>query len=308
VIRHSLPTPFQDEVQTLRKQLDDALDDVRRTEFKAPPFASLTHYTKFEGLDGILRTKKIWATQALGHSTDKKELRHADLAICTIANDLARDGLYTEQERAWLWSVSSHWGRNSLARNAKDQLFIACFSPVTNNAAAWQKYADYGKGYALEFEIVEETLTLRDLGLGYFLVEYSESEVKRRLRSMFVETLRVGSEYALRDPRFQLKQVRSLVGRALWLVAATTAAITKSVADIDDNELRMIALRSGAGYPVKDGPRRVEIPLRARGNQPRLKAIHIGPNAPPDAAATVDRLLVQHGYPEELRNCVARVT
>jgi hypothetical protein len=299
------PMGIGSEVAEVRRALDEALDRVRAEVLKPPSLSTVCHYTTEAGLRGVLSSKKIWATQALGHSTDKRELKHADGAICKVATALSHCREHTREEREWLADLAKRWRINSLTKTANNQLFIACFCPSNDNPKTWNDYADGGKGYALEFEIVPDTPTTPDLGLGWFEVGYTAHETERRLETMFRKSIEVGNVYRRCNPIAAQEHPRWVVKRSFWLVAATTAAITKTSIDRADHELRMLALRTGNAFPVFEGPRRVEIPLRAHGAQPQLRAVHVGPRAPKEAEALVDSLLVQNDYPEDLR---ARVT
>lgn len=179
----------------------------------------------------------------------------------------------------------------------KGGLFIACFCPFHDNVKTWNSFARGGSGYALEFELLDESLDTPGLGLGLFEVEYSTNKTRSRLAASFRETLSVRAQFEACNPMASVSTVSSLVEQAFWLAAATTAARTKSLEHSADMEWRLVALRTGNRSTVIDGPpRHVCIPLRAKKARPGISAVHIGREAPMSAERDVADLLHTWGY------------
>jgi hypothetical protein len=112
----------------------------------------LWHYTSIVGLEGILKSGKIWATEA-HFTTDPSEFIHArdvalgflqELAPTTeegaVARQLATDRI-TAEFKAGLLSPSGV------------EVFVTSFSSAENLKSQWSDYADHSQGVSIAFDL-----------------------------------------------------------------------------------------------------------------------------------------------------------
>ncbi|MEI8633036.1 DUF2971 domain-containing protein [Vibrio sp. PP-XX7] len=112
--------------------------------FSQTPHATLYHYTTFNGLLGITRSKLLWASD-VRYMNDAAELHH------TL--DLLREAIQARiiqgDEKATLLEHFSHWIADRL--NQGHMLFAASFRANGNLLSQWRGYSTIGKGVSLGF-------------------------------------------------------------------------------------------------------------------------------------------------------------
>lgn len=105
----------------------------------------LYHYTNVNALNGIIVKKKLWLG-SLRHMNDtSEELYFMDLlkkAVIVSKSDVTA----TQRERI-----------DSMFEKAKQELSespacVSCFSKRKDDAAQWERYADQGAGFCIEFD------------------------------------------------------------------------------------------------------------------------------------------------------------
>jgi hypothetical protein len=100
---------------------------------------NLHHYTSKEGLKGIIRDKKIWATNML-YLNDYSELRlPIDRAFCVI--NRLQGGLVSEEDKKFLDEIgtvfdSVKWRNANLYAN----IYVCSFSTAKNDLYQWMGY------------------------------------------------------------------------------------------------------------------------------------------------------------------------
>ena len=284
--RASAPQPGTPEA------LDAACDAIANRAFAPELPSTLWHYTTREGLEGILSTRKLWATDYRAQKTDELEFRHADEAILRLAEGLAADetlsAWHRDRIQVWIGRL-----RNDPWRNAADRLFITCFCDAGDSAHMWSTFANEGTGFAFELVLLRESFVERNYGLMITQVDYDEESVTRRLRDIVLKILDTSRAYHVKDRR----EADRITERQLWWVGTKAAVQCKGAKYAPDREWRRVATpRTPALILSSAGPRRLEIPLRNGGRVPRVRTIRIGELAPVDAEAQLAEFLAKHGY------------
>jgi hypothetical protein len=140
------------QVQALQsqRQLDPA--DAVEQFFNTPIPEALWHYTTLSGLEGILRSGKMWATEAR-HTTDAREFVHVhDLAISYLNNLELKTDAERHAKQACLQFVEEEFGEGALSQKAME-VFVASFSSAENLKSQWNEYSDKGSGVSIAFNL-----------------------------------------------------------------------------------------------------------------------------------------------------------
>lgn len=130
------------ELTTLRNQLDV---EWRHRE-PAPPDV-LYHYTSPAGAVGIVKSGKLWATEAL-HLNDESELTHASSILRSILEKRQRAACSAEERL--LFSRELHSVDITQANVLR--FFVASLTEANDSLSQWQAYAAGGCGIALGFD------------------------------------------------------------------------------------------------------------------------------------------------------------
>ncbi len=122
---------------------------------KSPkPPTELSHYTTLSGLEGIIRFKSLWASNA-SFLNDKAELTHAldasKKAIKLLSSEKAL--------RAWEPAIEAAF--DELKRGLQAQSYVACFCSDDDNLSQWRGYGGSVQGVCLTFEQSALTKRLR---------------------------------------------------------------------------------------------------------------------------------------------------
>lgn len=272
--------------------LDTLCDRIANHAFAPELPPTLWHYTTREGLEGILSTRKLWATDYRAQKTDELEFRHADDAILQLAESLGSDQTLSTWHRArinvWIGRL-----RNDPWRDAADRLFITSFCDAGDSPHMWNTFGNGGTGFAFELALLRESFGNPNYGLLITQVDYDEASVIRRLRDIVLKILDTSRAYRVKDRR----EADRITERQLWWVGTKAAVQCKGATFAADHEWRRVSTPRSPRLIVSGaGPRRLEIPLRNGGRIPRILTIRIGESAPVDAEAHVTEFLSKHGY------------
>lgn len=217
------------------KDLDTLCDNIGNEVFapRIPPM--LWHYTpKWEGLAGILRSRKLWATDYRHQRTDEFEFRHADKAILQLAEELAADdslsAWHHARVEAWLQRL-----RTDPWANAAERLFITSFCERGDNADVWREFAAAHSGFAIEFELLcDEEVEGLDFGLIVMQVDYDEAAVTSRLRHLVLKILETSQRY----PAENRDAADRVTERQLWFLGRSNTRVRSTP-----------RIASGEGWP-----------------------------------------------------------
>jgi hypothetical protein len=102
-----------------------ALDDELMPPRPALP-ESLFHYTDAAGLQGILKSRQIWATDCR-YLNDREEMQVGRRHFCQVARDFAPDR--SEQQRRFIELVISEYERAPIASR-----LVPCIAPFRRQA------------------------------------------------------------------------------------------------------------------------------------------------------------------------------
>lgn len=102
-------------------------------------------YTNGAGLEGMIRSGKIWAT-ATEYLNDSQELRNGLEYTLKICEDIRCKKSISERFRAFIDRLS----RRSEVRGA---YFVACFTQNGDQLSQWRGYGDGGNGYSVGFSL-----------------------------------------------------------------------------------------------------------------------------------------------------------
>ncbi len=141
----TIPTDMHAAIEACYERCEARVDEyAKRLVTKSPP-ETIYHYTNLDGLQGVLKSGKLWLTDIFGQN-DTSELRYGVRHAC--------DCLDVEAPRI-------HPVGTMLARQFRDlcetglpsvaRYFVGCFSLAKNDLDQWRKYADNARGFSLGF-------------------------------------------------------------------------------------------------------------------------------------------------------------
>lgn len=191
------------QTQALQSQRQvDPTDPVERF-FNAPIPEDLWHYTTLSGLEGILRSGRIWATEAR-HTTDEREFVHAqDLAIGYLKNLEPKTDAEKRAKRDGLEIVEAEFRTGTLSKKATE-VFIASFSSAENLKSQWTEYADKGKGVSIAFDL-RHIRPPKPLQVAVTLAPciYEQHEAERLMKAAFGHFFRAAVELSEKSANVQ---------------------------------------------------------------------------------------------------------
>lgn len=114
----------------------------------------LYHYTNINALNGIIVNKKLWLGN-LRHMNDaKEELYFMDLLKKAV---IATKSDTTDEQRERIESIFEKVEQEITESPA----FVSCFSKRKDDAAQWERYADKGAGFCIEFDTQKLEMFIR---------------------------------------------------------------------------------------------------------------------------------------------------
>ena len=120
-------------------------------EYRRPP-TKLSHYTTLSGLEGIVRTRSLWASNA-SFLNDKAELTHALNASKKAIK------LLSSEKALRAWGPALETAFHELKKGLQAQSYVACFCSDDDNLSQWRGYGGAVQGVSLTFE--QSALTKR---------------------------------------------------------------------------------------------------------------------------------------------------
>jgi hypothetical protein len=265
---------------------------VKRLWGETPP-PVLYHYTKRQGLQGIVQSRSIWASEAR-YLNDARELTTAiDLVREIIAKRPASD-LHAQME-----------GILNQMREGQDTFVFSMSNDGGDELSQWRAYARPGDGYAIGFDAPTLQKTLQDSRVTSHLAacEYNEKQ-QRALMAEIVEnaeaTVAAHGASAVREA--------TRIFASLFLL---TAPIVKDGAFRGEKEWRLVLPAFStwhANVKFYDSGRLLvpywTVPLAAPGALLPIKEVVIGPTPHTELEArAVSALLTIAGLPDaKVRN------
>jgi hypothetical protein len=135
----------------LEARRSDPNDPIERL-FSATIPKELWHYTSIAGLEGILESGRIWATEA-HFTTDPSEFIHArDLALGFLHElvPTTEEGALAKQLVTNL--ITAEFEAGFLSQSGVE-VFVASFSSAENLKSQWSDYADHSQGVSIAFDL-----------------------------------------------------------------------------------------------------------------------------------------------------------
>ncbi len=112
----------------------------------------LWHYTNLDGLEGILTTGKVWATDAR-YTTDPSEFVHArELALGYLSGWHAKTDEDKALKEACTAIIETEFATGVLS-SMGTEVFVASFSAAKDAKSQWTDYADQGRGVSIAFDL-----------------------------------------------------------------------------------------------------------------------------------------------------------
>lgn len=159
------------EIQKRQESTDKFVQKVGKT---------LWHYTSFPALDGILRKKEIWFGSATNVNDAKEVIGFIDNLKQNIENGLTQNNIKPKCDVDKIF-------KEIYDRTSQKHLFMFCLSQALDDAAQWDRYADYGRGVAIEFntEALHNLLYYHGMIIGeqYYTQETRDHELYKLLSS-----------------------------------------------------------------------------------------------------------------------------
>jgi hypothetical protein len=285
-----------------------------------PPPPLLYHYTTSSGLQGILESKSLWATD-MAYLNDSTELKFGSTMIREIFQQLLKDSTDDFKYRprkalysGWRLSTVSDVLSYSINRFTDRFVFgVACFTEKPDLLSQWRGYGMPG-GYAVAFdtEALKSILTIEAIPLAKvsYKPEPAQTIITKRLERWLdmLDQLETSKDC---DPDAALAELHSMIlGFAAQIKHESFSEETEwRIADLELTTSTRTHFRQGSlGLTPY-----VKIDLiKDLSRSPALlpiKSIMVGPGA--DASLrthAVKALLERLGYPRDLVTVTASET
>lgn len=155
----------------------------KSTPYSTRPPTELSHYTTLSGLEGIIKLKSLWASNA-SFLNDKAELTHAlnasKQAIKLLSSEKAL--------RAWGPAIETAF--DELKSGLQAQSYVACFCSDDDNLSQWRGYGGSVQGVSLTFEQSALTRRLKKDSAHLQHVVYTKLSTEQKLRDALEAELR----------------------------------------------------------------------------------------------------------------------
>lgn len=257
------------------RELDDKLRQIVNRAGLRLPEEGLSHYTDWQGFEGIVRTQHVWAFDHRSMN-DRAELLSANGIIEEASTSLLRS--LTGGARYTLERFLGAYDEMQLDR--RGDVYIACFTEAHDSAAQWQRYGRAGEGVCLHFAVVDEAQPPKPdprIGRLWLRVTYTRDDCLLGLMNDFAEML---SLYEAFEERVGRRQSFIAVATMLFQRAAVAALTTKRAEYHEEREWRVVALvgaedrRRVKVQKRRDGRRYLPMPLRV--GRPALLDVVLG--------------------------------
>jgi Protein of unknown function (DUF2971) len=277
--------------------------DARQTRLHDHRQELLFHYTDSFGLQGIVESQRLWASNAL-YLNDATELVHAQRALQVVLQ------WQREQARGEASATFIERGKETLLSEITDflEVYVACFCENGDLLSQWRGYPPAGGGYSIG--IGSRMLNQIASSVQFWQVIYDIEEQKHLVEAVIAPT--VVALDALEDEHGKdvaVAAVPSCLQRASALLAEF-AFCFKHHSFREEAEWRIVHVRSRLNeeeqLPVECRATAtgfvpyVELALPGAGpftGKLPIKEVVVGPTAHPELAEqAVGKLLKRHDY------------
>lgn len=258
------------------------------------PPAKLSHYTTLSGLEGIVKTKSLWASNA-SFLNDKAELTHAlDASKKAIK-------LLSSKKALRAWGPAIETAFDELKRGLQAQSYVACFCRDDDNLSQWRGYGGAVQGVSLTFEQVALTRRLRKDSAHLQHVVYAKLTTAQKLRDALEAELRDIAELeealGASDEKEQQADIMARISRLLpkfkhlgfrdereWRYVVQK--------DIPASDMQFRVLQNKIVPYIKIGTTETKLPIRS---------IRVGPGTDQELTArSVEAFMKAHRYDVEV--------
>ena len=119
----------------------------------------ISHYTTLEGLQGIVSSNSLWASNA-SFLNDRAELEHALKASEQVIKKLSSD----KAQKAWSPMLKRVF--SELADGARPDTYVTCFCRDDDNLSQWRGYGGDVQGVSVTFGRARLAKRLKEEGSG----------------------------------------------------------------------------------------------------------------------------------------------
>lgn len=208
----NLHTELQNELSETRRSCQD---DWASIHTLVPE--TLYHYTSPTGLLGILRSKRLWATN-VDFLNDKSEL---DYACGVIGHTISH---FIEEHSGISSTLVSFLKEYDIFRDPDSSSFyIVCFCADGDLLSQWRGYGSAGGGYSIGFDssLIRNVLSKNRGDLCRVI--YDKHEQVHIINELLGKAVRYHSRFSAKDAKGQYQNMTR------WCIAATVENISRCV-------------------------------------------------------------------------------
>ncbi len=114
--------------------------------------AEVWHYTSIAGLEGILSSGTVWATDAR-YTNDKKEIIHARDVAEECLRSLKADARHDQLPVDTLCDMLAKAFDEGALSPMETEVYLVSFSEAADLISQWVQYADGGRGVSIAFDL-----------------------------------------------------------------------------------------------------------------------------------------------------------
>ena len=276
------------------------IDQVARAPFYPTMPPHVFHYTRRDGLEKILATRKLRATHFRRPQGDADELTHMDSRIIDAVKELRRTAVgRTSGASQVLGAFLERYDRDKVASFPMFQTYIGCFSTDPEGARMWHDFADRGHGYCFGLKLTQERarkvpgVSVALLPVVYDLASQQDLFARTARRVLH----RLNNSTCARNPEAQRQALATLDSLAATINSTTKPAERYA----HEREWRLVVLLDppvyGQPWSAAEVPEHYYHPLRR--NEADLCALHevyIGRHCPVGAEDDTRSFLRGLGY------------
>lgn len=276
---------------------DRWVDDVYAPKAEQIPL-SVYHYTDAQGLEGMLRTGKIWLTD-YSFLNDQSEIKHTrDIASYVVearANKARNDVL-----RKLYHEISDYQ-----ASEYKCRVCVFSLSQRRDDLSQWRGYAREGMGFTIGLDAHEIAMASKSSGrFSFFKIDYSKIRQDNSIKSFLIMIEREVARLTKLYPEEMNLILDGASSEFAWAVEQRAAA-NKHKSFRVESEWRIAAYLNEDAHPLVrcSGSRLInyiEISILDTGKLP-IKSIGVGPGfTGAEQAYAVRSLCGRYDYEPEI--------
>ena len=205
---------------------------------------TLYHHTSLAGLAGILRSRRLWATD-ISYLNDAAEFRHA---VDSISSGL---GAAIEQGSLdpYLATALKVWLEIATEGLGTPSLYVACFSENDDQLSQWRAYAQGGVAIGFDTARLEERAFAHhkagNIGRRHALFtlgrcEYSKHQAQEPVAAFIADSGRT-FEAVRGDAKGDPAELTRLAAKSVWKAFNRVAPLAKHYGFREEAEWRLVS-------------------------------------------------------------------